>query len=237
MGEKISDMKRKKFWIALLSFLTTLFSGLSYWALVYQQDFRAPSEGMSLSSLQQITASAENFQKFKKDLRQTVQKNIQNNKEEFGKVLVVSYTTNPQGGRPAMLLDEEQFYIYCMISRSRKARLLHREFAKMIKGIRSKEFIHISELDKYRDELFHQQEALSKIPLKKLNRYKKFREMKLNRKEACLALKLPYATMKKVDRVLGYAEKQETPKALLPYVIRKGEKRALKEKDLFGEVQ
>lgn len=178
----------------------------------------------------------------------SVQKNIQNNKDEFGKVLVESHSTNTVG-RPSMLLDEEQFYIYCMISRSEKARMLHREFAKMIKGIRSKEYIHISEyqnvvmqLDEAKDQLTTkriEENVLSKIQPRKLNRYKKFRELGLSRKESCKALELPYRRMKEADKVLGYYKPNPAAKALVPYqfVAGAGKRRRYEvEPSLFNEV-
>jgi prophage antirepressor-like protein len=174
-----------------------------------------------------------------------VQQNIYRHKEEFGEVLIDSQSTN-KVGRPSMLLDEEQLYIYCMISRSEKARALHREFAKMIKGIRTKEFIHISayrklliELDKTRTKLLEEENQngiLSKIPKNKLNRYKKFRKLGLSRKELCKALDLPYSRMREADKILGfYRPNPGAAKALIPYQRAKGVMRRHEaEADLFG---
>jgi prophage antirepressor-like protein len=158
----------------------------------------------------------------------TVQQNVYRHKEEFGEILVDSKSTN-SAGRPSMLLDEEQLYIYCMISRSPKARELHRAFAKVIKAIRKREFVHISEVEKLKHQLedhYNYANCLHKIPARKLTRYKKYRKLGMNRKELCKALDLPYSTMKAADRALGfYKPNPGAAKYLEPYHVMPGGKR------------
>lgn len=171
--------------------------------------------------------------------------NIRRHKSEFGEIGVHLLWT-PGGVQESYILNEEQVYLLCMISRSEKAKEFRRVFAKMIKGIRSKEFIHVSEykkllaeLEKTREKLLKSssEDILDKIPPRKLSRYKKYRKLGLSRKELCKALELPYQTMKKVDLALGFTQ-SKTPEHLIPYQIVKGGKRRYEiEPDLFSEAK
>jgi len=178
-------------------------------------------------------------------------KNIQMNREEIGD-LTVEYYSTVTGKKETYILNEEQIYVLCMISRSEKAKEFRRIFAKMIKGIRTKEFIHISEYKDllYRYESVQEQlqiemmrdEVLYSIDKRKLSRYKKFRKLGLSRKELCKALDLPYRKMQKADKLLGfYRSNKSNYDHLLPYqyVANSGGKRRfeIEENSLFNTPQ
>lgn len=183
--------------------------------------------------------------------KQNVYQIIQRNKEDFEGVNLMNTPLQTRGGvQNALLLSEDAVYIFCMLTtKSEKAKDFRRMFAKMIKAIRSKEFVHITEyqnvvlqLEEATDRLNLKQietSVLSKIPPKKLSRYKRFRDMKLSRKEACKALELPYGTMRKADKVLGYYHTKNVDH-LKPYYIVAGTGRKrqyqLEEATLFSEV-
>lgn len=136
----------------------------------------------------------------------TLQKNIQRNKDEFGELMDFK-SINPQGGRPSYILNEEQIYTLCMISRSEKAKEFRRAFAKMIKSIRQKEYIHISEITDY----INRGKLLAGIPKMKLAYYKKYRALGLSRKHCCKAFDLSYRKMREVDKILGFHKHREVP--------------------------
>lgn len=135
-----------------------------------------------------------------------IRKLIANNGDEFLDVVEVPTFETNGGPQKGYLLSEDQVYTVCMLSRkSEKAKEFRRVLAKTIRMIRGKEFLHISEVK----NLLESYTVLSKINPSKLGRYRNFRSVGLNRKEACRALNLPYATMKKADVVLGFRTKND----------------------------
>ncbi len=130
---------------------------------------------------------------------QSIYQTIKRYREDFGEALNYKFKAI-NNSQSITALNEEQVYTLCMISRSEKAREFRRAFAQTIKQIRQKEYIHISELA----GLIEQKFVLRDIPVKKLNRYKKFRKLGLNRKECCKAFNLPYSRMKQIDKILGF---------------------------------
>ncbi len=162
------------------------------------------------------------------NIHQTIKRNI----DEFEGFLNSKFKNVV--GRPTLLLSEEQIYTLCMISRSEKAKEFRRVFAKMIKAIRTKEYIHVSEYQelaiKYESleeqlQIANMDDAvLYEIPPRKLGRYKKFRKLGLSRKELCKALDLPYSKMKKADKLLGFY-KPYNATHLIPYQYISGSKK------------
>lgn len=118
---------------------------------------------------------------------------------EFGETNPIPFKTE-SGIQSGYLLSEEQIYILCMhMNRSQKAREFRIALAKLIKSIRNREYVHISEAEKMMNAVMF----LNSVDRRKLGKYKKIRDFGLNRKQSCRALELPYATMKRIDKVLG----------------------------------
>ncbi|MBU1096856.1 MAG: hypothetical protein KKB34_10280 [Bacteroidetes bacterium] len=142
--------------------------------------------------------------------------NIRRNREEFGEIGVLNLRT-PSGKQDSFILDEEQIYLSCMMIRgSEKAKEFRRAFAKTLKKIRTREFVHISEVNK----IIETNKLLTSIPAAMLTKYKKIREFGLSRKQACRALVLPYSKMREVDKLLGFYKPNPAAKALIPYYFK-----------------
>ncbi len=145
--------------------------------------------------------------------KNNLSRNIQRNKEEFGEVAMDKLST-PSGVQDSYLLNEEQVYLMCMLVRSSEmAKEFRKVFATTLRQIRAKEYVHISEIKELRTYLIEAKKMelvlYSKIPHSKINRYDRFREIGLCRKEACKALDLPIKTMTRYDKITGkYIEKE-----------------------------
>jgi prophage antirepressor-like protein len=139
--------------------------------------------------------------------------NIRRNKEEFGELGVINLST-PSGNQDSLILDEEQIYILCMITRSsEKAKEFRRVFAKALKMIRSREFVHISELKAVQLELGLTQEKLfmkiEKASKKRVDRYFQLRAIGLSTVEAARAVKLrarPSARLEKTKALIAASQ-------------------------------
>lgn len=150
-----------------------------------------------------------------------IQRVIKNHIDEFfpegASQSVVPFETR-SGTQQGYLLDVDQVSLLCMLVRSsEKAKWFRRTLINVMRQIRTREFVHISEVE----QMIENNKLLGSIPVRILNKYKKIREFGLSRKQSCLALGLPYSKMREIDKILGYYK--PNPKAavnLIPF--RKG---------------
>jgi hypothetical protein len=149
-----------------------------------------------------------------------IQRIIKNHVDEFfheGATLCYAPIETKGGIQQGYLLDVDQVSLLCMLVRSSdKAKQFRKALITTMKQIRTREFVHISEVNK----IVEGNKLLASLPPATLTKYKKIREFGLSRKQACRALVLPYSKMREIDKLLGYYKPNPAAKALIPYYFK-----------------